>query len=301
VEGLRLGAVDYITKPFQSEELLARVKTHLDLSLANILLQQQAAMLSQNLERAEHSRQAMLSALEDQKWMEKKLRQAKEYAENLIATANAIIVSLDVAGNVQVFNETAERVTGYTRAELEGKNWFEVLVPKDRYPYVWEEFANIIQRGGLLRTFENPILTKSGEERTISWQNSELRESGNITGTISFGIDITERTLAEEALRESEKKYQVLTEVSPVGVFKTDAQGITTYVNPRWSQISGASEEAALGNGWLRAVYFEDREKLSGLEESDKCSNCFLNRISFCSPGWIHRMGFRTGSSGKEY
>jgi PAS domain S-box-containing protein len=68
---------------------------------------------------------------------------------------------------------------------------------------------------------------------------------------------------AAEALRESEKKYQVLTEISPVGIFKTDAQGTTTYVNPRWSQISGLSADEALGDGWLRAVHPEDRENLS--------------------------------------
>jgi PAS domain S-box-containing protein len=68
---------------------------------------------------------------------------------------------------------------------------------------------------------------------------------------------------AADALRESEKKYQVLTEISPVGIFKTDAQGTTTYVNPRWSQISGLSADEALGDGWLRAVHPEDRENLS--------------------------------------
>ena len=87
-EGLRLGAADYITKPFQTEELLARVETHLALSQAQASLRRQAAELllanealqaevarrevvaselRQNLERADQVRRAMLSALEDQK------------------------------------------------------------------------------------------------------------------------------------------------------------------------------------------------------------------------------------------
>ena len=88
VEGLQLGAADYIAEPFQVEELLTRVKTHMALRLANVLLEQQAAALRRTseqlqselvkrhraenelrlgLDRAERSRRAMLSALEDQK------------------------------------------------------------------------------------------------------------------------------------------------------------------------------------------------------------------------------------------
>lgn len=132
---------------------------------------------------------------------------SKEYLEDLIATANVIIVALDASGNVRLLNEAAEKITGYTRADVEGRNWFEVLVPRDKYPYVWEEFARLLE-GGMPRTFENPILTKSGEERQISWQNGKLREHGKISGTISFGIDITERKRAEEEVRNLNRELE---------------------------------------------------------------------------------------------
>ncbi|MBS4057684.1 MAG: PocR ligand-binding domain-containing protein [Bacteroidales bacterium] len=141
------------------------------------------------------------SDISERKQAEKALQQAKEYAENLIATANVMIVGLDATGKINVFNETAERITGYTRADLAGKNWFEILVPRNKYPQVWAEFERLLQ-GGFPRTFENPILSKTGEERQISWQNNELREDGQICGTISFGIDITDQKRAEVKLQE---------------------------------------------------------------------------------------------------
>jgi len=134
---------------------------------------------------------------------------AKEYAENLIQTANAMIIGLDMGGNITIFNEAAEQITGYTRDELVGSGWFEVLVPKERYPAVWDQFNRVLSSEGP-KNFENPILTKTGEERIIAWQNSPLCEKGRPAGTISFGIDITERKIAEERIRESLREKELL-------------------------------------------------------------------------------------------
>ncbi len=67
------------------------------------------------------------------------------------------------------------------------------------------------------------------------------------------------RLKAEKELNESRKRYQTLAEILPVGIFHTDLNGETTYVNPRWSVISGLKNEGALGNGWLNAVHPDDR------------------------------------------
>ncbi|MBZ0156585.1 MAG: PAS domain S-box protein [Alphaproteobacteria bacterium] len=140
---------------------------------------------------------------------ERELRRAKEYAENLIETANGLIIGLDRKGNITVFNKTAETVTGYRKSEVGNRNWFEILVPKDRYPSAWELFTRWKAGEALPETFENPILTRSGEERHISWQNGEIVEGGVSVGTISFGIDITAHKKLEEQLFHSQKMEAV--------------------------------------------------------------------------------------------
>jgi len=134
---------------------------------------------------------------------EKELRAAKEYAENLIRTANAMIVGLDAEGRVQIFNGEAERITGYTRDELSGRNWFEILAPREKYPEAWREghLANHQHSS----QFEGPILTRDGRERIIQWRNSALISQGRTIGTISFGLDVTEHRSLEEQLRQSQK------------------------------------------------------------------------------------------------
>ena len=71
------------------------------------------------------------------------------------------------------------------------------------------------------------------------------------------------RATAEGEQRESQRLFRALAENSPVGIFRTDTGGRTTYVNPRWCEIAGIPAERALGDGWLDAVDPDDRERLA--------------------------------------
>ena len=166
------------------------------------------------------------------------LESSKEYAEKLIQTANTLVVGLDAKGRVTVFNAAAEKITGYTRAEVEDRNWFEIIVPRDRFPLVWEMFSRL-PAGGLPERFENPILTKHGDVRHIVWQNTVLMEGGANVGTISFGMDITDIKRSENALRMSEEKYRDIFERAVEGIFKIDPQGGFIDVNPAFASMLG--------------------------------------------------------------
>ena len=129
---------------------------------------------------------------------------AKEFSEQLIATANVMVVGLDAAGRVVTFNEAAAQVSGYPREEMIGSDWFDSAMPRARYPQAYEAFRAYYAAGRVPRSLEVPILAKNGEERLIAWQNSTIREQGRIVATISFGIDVTERWQVEEARYKEE-------------------------------------------------------------------------------------------------
>lgn len=77
-----------------------------------------------------------------------------------------------------------------------------------------------------------------------------------------FTIDMTERKQTEIALKTSEHLFQTLAANSTVGIFRTDIDGNTVYVNPKWCEIAGISEEEAYGLDWLKSVHPDDREQL---------------------------------------
>src|SRR5579862_969864 len=131
-------------------------------------------------------------------------RRAERFSEQLIETSNAIVLVLDPAANVLDFNRAGEEITGYTRDELVGRNW-DVVVPRDRYPEVWDTHRRLIDEGAPRHA--NPILTKAGEERFILWQNSRRVERGEVIGTVSFGIDISESVSAR---RDAERSLERL-------------------------------------------------------------------------------------------
>lgn len=82
-------------------------------------------------------------------------------------------------------------------------------------------------------------------------------------GATTFSLDVTDLKLAEKALAESEKRFRMLSRVSPVGVYFADASGAIVYVNDKWIEIIGLDIDQAQDGGWLMSIDPEDREQVS--------------------------------------
>ncbi len=190
----------------------------------------------------------------------------------LIETTDAIVVVLDAQGKIRYTNQMFEQTTGYSAEELESVDWFETLTPKDRYPEVWEEFQHLADAGTPDR-FENPILTKSGEERFIVWRNSVLRQRDEVTGTASIGIDITDRKRAEEALADSEEKLLAVFRSVPVAIAVTDLSDGRIYdANEEYERMFECVYDDVIGKTSIELGLWADlkeRQRLIDLIEKN--------------------------------
>jgi len=113
-----------------------------------------------------------------------------------------MIVVLDKEGKVELINRKGAEVLGYEESEIAGRDWFRNFLPPDGRREVRSVFKDIM-RGKLqvMARYENDVLTRSGETRTIQWHNTALEnEDGELIGTLSSGLDITEQRQAEQRL-----------------------------------------------------------------------------------------------------
>ena len=146
----------------------------------------------------------------------------RDRAQRYLDTAEVILLALDLNGRVTQINRHACSLLGWTAGEVLGRDWIETCLPARMRDALREKFHNLI--GGDVSIVENPILTRSGEERLIEWRNTVLRDdAGNIMGTFSSGTDITERKRAEEEIRH---RSQLSALSAAVGLALTNADSL---------------------------------------------------------------------------
>ena len=137
---------------------------------------------------------------------------AQVQANRYFEAAGVMILSLDHNANVVRINTKGCEITGYTQEELVGKNWISLCIPPEVQNEIQNVFRQVISREVPLKEhYENDIITKSGERRTIAWHNSVICDfDGNIIEVLSTGEDITELKASRLALLQ-QKLYDPLT------------------------------------------------------------------------------------------
>jgi PAS domain S-box-containing protein len=138
------------------------------------------------------------------------LLHSEKQFRNLLENVQLVAVMLDRKGNVTYCNGYLLGLTGWSNEEILGKSWFDLFLPEEVRESVRSFFNAGIANAALPNQNENAIMTRKGDRRLIVWNNSMLYDPrGDVTGTASIGIDVTEHRSLEEQLRESQKMEAV--------------------------------------------------------------------------------------------
>ncbi|MEK6776417.1 MAG: PAS domain S-box protein [bacterium] len=156
----------------------------------------------------------------DRKRIEQKLRVQRDMAQQYLDVAGVMLAALDPNQNVTLINKKGCQILGHEENEILGKNWFDHFVPERTRNQARALFKKLMEREAEpAEKYESPVLTKTGEERTIAWNNTILKdEAGRIIGMLRSGEDVTLRVQAEAMLKQKHeemlKKHGELIETS---------------------------------------------------------------------------------------
>ncbi len=171
------------------------------------------------------------------------LKKSEQKFRAIFDSSNDAITICDLDGKILEVNQVTCKRTGYTREELLQKS-VEVFASGEHLSRINEEMEQIRHKGFCV--FETETVCKDGN--AISHEiNNQLIEYEGKTAVLTIGRDITERKKTEKSLLESEKKYRMLFEESPLGIFHVDRNGKITLCNESMVKIAGSSREEIVG------------------------------------------------------
>lgn len=205
--------------------------------------------------------------------LEDNAQENKRLADELELIFNGspdLIGSGNLDGYFTKINSSFEKILGYSSQEFLEKPFLS-FVHEDDVEITKTAIKDAIE-GEKELVVENRYRCKDGAYKWIEWRVFSILQDYKF---IAVGRHITERKHMEEALRENEKKYRLLLETLNEGVWRIDAQGITSFVNPKMAEMLGYAVEEMVGKhlflfmdeDWVKVAQDRIEKRKQGLSE----------------------------------
>jgi PAS domain S-box-containing protein len=231
VKAFGVGGVDYISKPFDPQEVLARVATHLALWKAQKEVEEKNLQLQQEIA--------------ERKQAEEALREAEKRYRDLYDNAPVMYHTIDTKGIVLECNQTEADMLGYSKEEIIGQPVY-AFQTKDYQDLVPHALREGLEKGYAFG--ERRFVRKNGSTFDIVFSATAIYDDlGQVVGFRSTFTDITELRRAEEALRESEETIRALLNAPPDSAVLIDTEGIILAINETGGQRLGKNVDELVG------------------------------------------------------
>ena len=195
----------------------------------------------------------------ERKLAEQKLMAASLYSRSLIEASLDPLVTISSEGKITDVNKATEGVTGYNREELIGSDFSNYFTQPEKaregYKQVFTE--------GLVKDYPLAIRHKSGKVTDVLYNASVyLNDDGKVQGVFAAARDITERKIAEEALRQSEVKLRTVANFAYDLEYWIAPDGTMVYVSPSCLKFTGYTPEEFIEDSKLFAKIIHPEDKM---------------------------------------
>jgi hypothetical protein len=164
----------------------------------------------------------------------------------IVQSSDDAIISKTLDGIVTSWNPAAERIFGYTAAEMVGESIMRII-PEERRAEEAEVLSRI-QRGEVVDRFETIRVAKDGRAINISLTVWPIKDAaGRLIGASKIARDVTERKQAEAIFRESETQAHAVLEAASEAILTVNQTGAIVSMNRKTEEMFGYPREALLG------------------------------------------------------
>lgn len=179
----------------------------------------------------------------ERKKAEELIRISEERYRNIVERTNALLISTDIRGRFTYLNEAACRILGLNYDEAIGQFYLKYVHPDSRKLF-HNSMLKVIEELTPNMVVDVKILTKSGDIAWLSFAIHPVFENDKIVGLSSVTLDITEKKLAEEALRENERMLRVTAEETNSVFYKLNFSNMRyDYIHPGIYDLTGYTPE----------------------------------------------------------
>ena len=162
-----------------------------------------------------------------------------------------------MTGKIIDCNFKEDKITGYTREDIIGKNMIDIpMFPHKYLPIVMEDFK-VLLKGGIPKPNELQIVKKDGSHIWVQPTASIFKLKDKIYLQIIMQ-NIEERKISEEKLKESEEKFRTLFEIVPASIVVSDLNGKIVLYNHKFCELHGVKNPELLEGKNVRDFFTEN-------------------------------------------
>jgi PAS domain S-box-containing protein/putative nucleotidyltransferase with HDIG domain len=261
VKGIEAGCDDFLSKPVDKTELLARVRSLLKVKAGNDLMSNYQEELESEVTRRtnelKHALENLQQEITERKRTEEALLDSEvRYRTLFEISADGILIADIETKTFKYANPALCRMLGYTEEKLKTLSLADIH-PKEDLPRVIAEFE-AQARGDKTLAPDIPCLRKDGTILYADINAATFTMDGR-PYNVGFFRDITERKRTEEALQESMEKYRLVVENAGDAILVAQ-DGMLKFVNPKTLELIGYTEPELTSRPFGEFVYPEDRK-----------------------------------------